>query len=358
MKRYVLLVITIITVFFGGCQNHIKVESLKFNHQDEMIRKSDFIVLADRRVFAAIAFMNAAGFDEEAKGKQMYPVRARVREILKEKAAAHPQEFERFKKCYQKNALPNYIYLDFCLSLNADYPFRRIRPDSESSYPYAAQRLADFPEVLNVFWETADLNAVWEEVKPSYIEEIHKYDFAKMKHQLAFVWGYLRMERKDHFVFISVPDLLDERNNGIGAKYENYYYMVESPGSISSGLSIHEYLHSFVNPMVKASYKPYRQKLDGYLKAGRNKPLAASYRETATYTFECLVRALDARISVLMENDPIITRLRETQVNEQTQNGLTLVGPFYKSLSQYEQSDKYFEEFLPVMLELLPEYYR
>jgi hypothetical protein len=357
MKRYVFWLI-ITAIFVGGCQNHIRVEPLSFSHEDEMVKQGDFIVLADRRVFAAIAFMNAAGFDEEVKDKQMHPVRVQVREILKEKAAAHPQEFERFKKYYQKTALPNFVYLDFCLSLSDDYPFRRIRPDSESGYPFTSQRLADFPEVLNEFWEIADLNAVWAQVKPSYIEEIRKYDFARMKRQLAFVWEYLRMERRDKFMFISVPDLLDERNNGIGARHENYWYAVESPGAISSGLNIHEYLHSFVNPMVEASYRPYSQKLDGYLKAGWDKPLAATYRETATYTYECLVRALDARISVLLENNSQNTSLREAQVNEQTQNGLTLVGPFYKLLSEYEHSSKSFELLLPVMLDRLPEYSR
>jgi hypothetical protein len=355
MKRFVLLFV-ITAVLLGGCQTHTRVESLSFSHEDEMTRTGEFIVLADRRVFAAMAFMNAAGFDKEVKGRKMYPVRLKVREILIEKAEAHPQQFERFKKYYQKDTLGSFVYLDFCLSLNTEFPFRKIRPDSELGYPFAAQRLADFPEVLNEFWEIADLNAVWAQVKPSYIEEIRKYDFAKMKLQLTFLWDYLRMERKDNFVFVSVPNLLDERKHAIGAQYENYWYMVESPGAISSGLNIHEYLHSIINPMIKASYGPFFQKLNGYLKADRDKPLAATYRETATYTYECLVRALSARIYVLMENNPRITALCEAQLREQTQNGLALAGPFYKLLSEYEHSDKNIEQFLPVMLDQLPEY--
>jgi hypothetical protein len=357
MEKFVLL-LALTTILFGGCQAYTKVEPLSFSHKDEMVRQGDFIALADRRVFATMAFMNAAGFDEESEGKQLHSVRAKVREILKGKAAANPQQFEKFKKYYQKDRLGNFVYQDFCLSLNADYPFRKIRPDSELGYPFTVQRLADFPEILNKFWEVADLNVVWVQVKPGYIEEIRKYDFAKMKHQLTFVWDYLRMKRRDNFVFISVPNLIDERNSAIGAQRENYWYMVESPGAISSSLDIHEYLHSMINPMVKASYKPYSRKLDGYLKAGQDKPLAATYRETTTYTYECLVRALDARISVLMENNPAITTLRENQVSEQTRSGLTLVGPFYKLLSEYEHSGKNFEEFLPVMLDRLPEYSR
>jgi hypothetical protein len=353
MKRCVCLFVFVV-LFLGGCQSNTKVAPLSFSHEDEIVKQGDFIILADRRVFATMAFMNAAGFDEEMKGKQMHPVRVRVREILKKKAMAHPQQFENFKKYYQKNMMGSFAYLNFCLSLSADYPFRKIRPDSELGYSFTAQRLADFPQVLNEFWEVADLNDVWSQVRPDYIKEIRKYDFAKMQHQLAFLWDYMRMQRKDNFIFVSVPNFLDMYWSSSGGRYENYWYIIEGPESGDNTLDIHEYLHSFINPMVKDAYAPYRSKLDGYLKAGWDK--APTYRETATYTWECLVRALDVRISVLMENDPNITELRENQIAEQTRNGLTLTEPFYKLLSQYEQSGKNFEEFLPLMLDRLPEY--
>jgi hypothetical protein len=353
MKKAVLLFL-ITTVLLGGCRTNTRVEPLSFSHQDEIIRNGEFIVLADRRVFATMAFMNASGFDEEIKGKQMHPVRARVREIMKEKAAEHPRHFKKFEKYYHKNMLDSFAYLNFCLSLSADYPFRKIRPDSELGYPFTTKQIADFPEVLNDFWEIMDLNAVWVQVKPDYIREIHKYDFVKMRWQLEFIWDYLRMQRKDNFVFVSVPNFLDRYWSASGGQFENYWYMIEGPETGDNTLSIHEYLHSFINPMVKAAYKPYKLKLDGYLKAGWDK--APTYRATDTYTFECLVTALDERISVLMENDPNITAGCEARVRKQTENGLTLAGPFYKLLSQYEQSGKNFEEFLPVMLDQLPEY--
>lgn len=355
MRNHLAVLLILIVTFVGGCANRIRVRPVSFSHKDEVLREDDFIVLADRRVFAVMAFMNACGYDEEAKDEQMHPVRLRVREILKEKAAAYPQQFQRWKKYYERAALANFLYLDYCLSLSAEYPFERIRPDSELGYRFTAQRLAGFPAVLNEFWEAADLNAVWAEVKPSYLDEIQKYDFAKMKRQLAFVWDYIRLERRDKFVFVSVPNFLDTYAHAIGAQYEDYWYMVESPGAIGHGLNVHEYLHSIVNPMVEACYRAHRKKLDGYLKAGWDKPLARTYRETDGYTWECLVRALDKRISVLLENNPQVTANREAQVSYLTKNGLTLVEPFYKLLNEYEQSDKNFEQFLPVMLQLLPE---
>ncbi|MHC4640322.1 MAG: hypothetical protein ACYS32_01670 [Planctomycetota bacterium] len=350
---YLLIILVILTV--GGCGNPVKVEPVSFSHEDEVVREGDFIVLADRRVFAIMAFMNACGHDEEAKGKQMHPARSRVREFLKEQAAAHPERFEKWKQYYNKVNLSSFHYQDFALSLKADYPFRRIRPDSELGYPFAGQRLADFPAVLNEFWDTLDMEKVWTEMKPIYLEEIGKYNFDNMESHLKFIWDYLRMERSDEFVFVSVPNLLEQHYHAIGAKYENYWYMVESPGAGAHSLNIHEYLHSIVNSMVQARYKGHSEKLNKYFEAGKDLPLAKTYGHPVTYTFECLIRALTTRVYVLMENN-LSPDWGEAKVKYVTQEGLILVEPFYDLLDEYEQSGKDFEQFLPEMLDLLGEY--
>jgi hypothetical protein len=349
-----LLVIAVVLVV-GGCGAYVKVEPVSFSHEDEVIREGDFIVLADRRMFAIMAFMNACGYDEEFKGKQMHPARSRVREILKGQADAKPEQFRKWKQYYNKVNLRCFHYQDFALSLSADYPFRRIRPDSELGYPFAGQRLVDFPDIMNEFWETSDMENVWAEVKPIYLEEIGRYNFDNMKSHLKFTWDYLRMERSDRFVFVSVPNLLDKYYQAIGAKYENYWYMVESPGAGTNSLNIHEYLHSIVNSMVEVCYKEHSEKLNKYFEAGKNQPLAKSYGHPVTYTYECLIRALSTRLYVLMEND-FTASGGEAKVKYLTREGLILVEPFYLLLDEYEQSDKNFEEFLPVMLDMLEEY--
>ena len=355
-KGHLILLLILVILTFVGCRTHVQVEAVSFGHEDEVVAKADFVVLADRRIFATMAFMNALGYDTEVPGKQMHPARLRLRKFLKDKASAHPEHFRRWKKFYDKTNLRIFHYQDFALSLTADYPFKRIRPDRELGYSYTAQRLADFPAVLNEFWETCDLNTIWDQVKPYYLEEIRKYNFDRMEHQLAFLWDYLRMERSDSFVFITVPNLLEQHYYAIGAQYENYYYMVESPGAGSNSLNIHEYLHSMINPMVKACYDFQREKLDRYYEAGKDQPLAATYRHNVTYAFECLVRALDKRLCVLLAQTPSTSRRCEQRVLELTQDGLTLVHPFYRLLQQYEQGQISFAQFLPEMLILLPEY--
>jgi hypothetical protein len=200
----------------------------------------------------------------------------------------------------------------------------------------------------------AKLDQVWDEVKADYITEIQKYNMEKMRRDLTTVWQYLRMPRKDSFLLVTVPDLLGKRYQGVGAAYENYYYSVESPGASSYSLNIHEYLHSIVNSLVKASYPRCKDRLQAYYEAGKGKMLFSLYADPVVLTSECLVRALTGRLNVQSTNVPAARTHIEDQLAKETANGLPLTMPFYRLLSKYEQSGKSFDAFLPDMLENLP----
>ena len=73
------------------------------------------------------------------------------------------------------------------------------------------------------------------------------------------------------------------------------------------------------------------------------------------FTFECLVRALDHRLGVLQTNDPTEKKRIEGQAAWETDKGLVLTQPFYDLLAEFEQSDKPFDQFLPTLLQHLPE---
>ena len=357
MRKQLLYLVLLVGFSVTGCKSSVKVEQLSFSHEDEFVRKNDFIVSADRRVFAVMAFMNACGYDEESPGKKMHPARVLLRNEIRFRATNHPKAFKKWKRFYEKAGLGSFHYLDFALCLNDRYPFKQIRPDSELGYPVTARKLAGFPAMLNEFCITLEMDQIWNEVKPEYLKEIKKYDFDKMARQLAFVWDYLKLERSDSFTFVSVPNLLDRHYHAIGAQYENYWYMVESPGAGSHAMNVHEYLHSIINPLVESNYAAYHEKLNGYFQAGKNQQLAKNYGHPVTYTSECLVRALDCRIRVSMEDDPATKIRSENRVSYLTKQGLLLVQPFYQLLLEYEQRGMDFEKFLPDMFHLLPDYY-
>lgn len=363
MQRAISLVVTLSVASLAGCavasEPTVRPEVVRFDHLDEVIKGEGFMVLADRREFAIMAFLNATGYDEEAQGQQMHPVRVRVRELVTANVAGHPERanaWRAYRNGTVRRDLQPFHFQDFALSLSTDYPFRRIRPDNELGYAITAERLRDFPEVLNDFWTTAKLGDVWEKIKPDYIAEIRKYNIEKMKRQMNFLWSYLRMPRRDTLTLVNVPNLLESHFEAIGARYESFYYTVESPGSHAYDLNIHEYLHSIVNPLVQASFDAQKAKLAKYCQAGKTRSFAKTYGSPITFTFESLVRALDHRLAVLQTNDPADKKRIEGQATWETEKGLTLVQPFYQALAEFEQSDKPFDQFLPILLERLPEY--
>jgi len=351
------VLLILIGALLCGCHSPVKVKPATFAYPDEVIRNDAFIALADRRIFAVMAFMNACGFDDEASGTAMHPVRLRVREAIQMKARDHADMFAKWKRYYNRRSLPSYCYMDYALSLSSDYPFHRIRPDHELGYWWPSLLLGNFPKILNEFWEIVELEEIWAQVKPDYLTEIANYDFNKMARELAFVWEYFRFERKDHFIFVSVPNLLDSHNFAIGAHYEDYYYAVESPGSHSDGFNTHEYLHSVINALMDKHYASQRKKLNAYFIAGKDMPIAKDYGQPKAYASECLIRALDRRMSLLMYDTPEAAKHIESMIKRVTHEGLLLTEPFYRLLDEFEKSDLTFEEYLPEMLKALPEYH-
>lgn len=366
-KSRVNFILPFVSIVLCGCHSPVNVKPVTFDHPDEIIRNDTFVALADRRVFAVMAFINACGFDDEASGTAMHPVRRRVRQAIQKKAGEHGDLFDKWKRYYNNRSFPSYCYLDYALSLSSDYPFRRIRPSGEFGYWWPSLMLNSFPKILNEFWETVELEEIWSQVKLDYLTEIQNYDFGRMARELAFVWEYLGLDRKDRFIFISVPNLLDSHYTAIGAHYENYYYTVESPGAYSNGFNIHEYLHSFINTLMEKHYASQRKKLNAYFVAGKDMPMAKHYGQRKAYASECLVRALDHRMRLLMENNPEAVKQKENttkRINREnvikwiTDEGLLLTEPFYRLLVEFEQSAMTFEEYLPEMLKKLPEYQR
>jgi len=108
-KTQLLLFLLLFCSMFTGCFYSVEVKPASFDHKDEILRKGDFVILADRRIFATMAFLNATGFDVEIQGMQMHPVRQIVRQKLKENAAEHPEKFQDGNDITRKPAALRFI---------------------------------------------------------------------------------------------------------------------------------------------------------------------------------------------------------------------------------------------------------
>lgn len=108
-----------------------KVEPVRFTHPDEVVKGQGSMVLADRREFAVMALINAMGYDNEAPGQSMHPVRVKVRQLVAQNLAAHPEKSKTWRHYYETRKLATFQYQDYALNLSTNYPFRPIRSDSE-----------------------------------------------------------------------------------------------------------------------------------------------------------------------------------------------------------------------------------
>ena len=349
-------VLLFILPLFGTERADVKIEPTTFLHPDEFLKGEGFGVLADRRIFAAMAFLNCVGYDEEYQGMRMVPTRVKVRERLQKNLLVFPEKLAAWKKYYSELHLKEHTIVHFALSMNTDYPFRRIRPRNELWYPNIGDQLAVFPAILNDFWATARLGEVWEEVKPDYFKEISKYDFKRMSGDMASLWGYLRLKREDNHMIVSVPNLLCRHYTSTGSRFDMYYYSIDGPGSNDYSLNTHEYLHPTTQLLLREIPKQLWKKLLPYYEEGKGKPAAESYGTPLGFVDECLVHALDARITIRIKKDDSYTRSAEQQVSELTRDGLLLTGPFFHLLKDYEASDLNFRQYLPILLEELPDF--
>ncbi|MGD8500101.1 MAG: hypothetical protein PVJ86_05610 [Phycisphaerales bacterium] len=356
-----LLALFVILVLMAGCSSPFtRVEPLTFNHPDEMIRAADdaeqYLVVADRRIFAVMAFLNTVGFDKEVSSREMHPIRLKVRRMIAENLTDHPDKLRVWRQYYKRRFRIPCQYINYALSMNSEYPFKRIRPNKELSYAWIGWDLAGLPKVLNDFWVTAELDQVWAECKDDYINKIKQYDVLRMAKQMIFLWEYLRMEREDNYTIIHIPNPLDRHYTANANKFEHYFYSVDGPGSNDGGLNVHEYLHTFINDLVSDNCASQKRKLNKYFDAGKDAPISGSYPKLDSWISECLVHALDYRIRVNMRADPAFQKRIKARVDSLTQEGYTILRPLYESLVEFEKTDMPFDQYLPIMLEKLPEY--
>lgn len=357
--KYIVIVF-LISMLSIGCHSStpkVAVEPLVFNHSDEVLKGTGeaegYWALADRRIFAVMAFLNTAGYDQVVPNRQMHPFRIKVRKMIAENLRDDPDKLAFCRQYYKDRPLGAWQYTNFALSLSSDYPFRRIRPDKELTYAWTRWRLADLPDVLNDFWITAELDKIWAECHKDYIAEAKRCDPNETARGITFLWKYLRMPRKDNYTIIRIPNLLERHATANANRFEHYFYSVEGP---RSGGYIHEYLHTIINDLVEANYARQKDKLQKYFEAGKDAPISSSYQELSLWTAECLVHALDHRISVLRTPDSALKKRIETNVAELTQGGYGLLRPLYELLADFEKCDMPFDRYLPIMLEKLPKY--
>jgi len=350
----------VVTVFVVGALtvlsavvDNIASQSSQFisAHRDEFKQVSGFIVLADHRIFTVMAFLNAFGYDSEATGSEMPPLRVKVRQLVAANLRQSPQKLAEWQRTYARYVKARILlpeYQEYALGITPDYPF-------QPALPIRRKQLSEFHEILNNFCQTAKLDAIWEVVKPDYMSEVRAYQLETLQSDVDAVWTYLRMTRSDTFTFVIVPNPLCQSFTAQAVHRGAYYYIVNGP-RVGRGLNNHEYLHSIVDPIVNASLAPQRGKLDEYFRASKGKTIY--YGTTLNFSSECLIHALTPRLALKRDDTPERRAANEREIDDLMNRGFLLVRPFYELLGSFESSRLRFDQFVPQLFDRTPFYRR
>lgn len=318
-------------------------------HADEFQQVPGFIVLADRRMFTVMAFLNASGYDSEAEGSEMPPSRVKVRQMVAANLEQSPQKLSAWQRQYAgyvKAHLRLPQYQEYALGLTPDYPFA-------PAFPVRNNQLSEFHQTLNEFWRTAKLDAIWEAVKPDYMSELREYQLETLQSGVDAIWAYLRMPRSDTFTFVIVPNPLCQSFTAQAVHREAHYYIVNGPRT-GRGFNRHEYLHSIVDPIVNTSLARQKRKLDEYFRASKGRTVY--YGTVPNFTAECLIHALTPRLAMKRDDSPERRAASEREIDDLMNRGFLLVRPFYELLASFESSLLPFDQFVPRLLDEIPSY--
>lgn len=209
----------------------------------------------DIRLFAVTAAVNVAGFDDKLPGEEMSTVRSLVRSSLANLDEALVRRLQVHYKLHQvgDEQATQTAYTSLALLLDGPPDFKI--PDDAPHIPPDVQEILGFEELLPDFYHQADLQSLWRQCRPLYVEELESYR-PVIKSVIRDTLDYFRiparvvLDRK----IVLIADLLTVKGIVNARNLERIYYIVvgptEDPAANFPQLQ-HEYLHFLVDPLVE-----------------------------------------------------------------------------------------------------------
>jgi tetratricopeptide (TPR) repeat protein len=307
--------------------------------------------LPDVRVFAAMAAINAAGFDLDAENAAVNASRRLVRERLTRLPPGlrtRLQQFYRERDSERDPFAQQSKYISYALFLGGppEFPLP-IRPQD---LPPEVAPVAGFETLLQELWTKGGLDRLWAEIRPSYVAEAESYR-PLLRDMIVESLRYLRIDARvslDRRV-IFIPDLLNAFGIVNARNVGDDYFVVVGPtrrdGKLTASVR-HEYLHYLLDPLV-AKYRAYLPDAAPFLKRTSQMPEALpSYKDDfPLMVSESLVRAVDIRLRLAAP------AARSEGILQDYERGWILVPYFDETLQKFEQGTPSVLELFPGILE-------
>ena len=301
---------------------------------------------ANENLFAVLAAINAAGYDEGLTSPDNSPLRLQLREYL---AKQNIQVLPELKRFYQRHRQKTGVqdlsqYISFALSISGAPEFGWRSRDVD--VPPDALALTEFAPLLARFYRQANLEDLWKRSQPVFQTEMEKYH-GPLISTINKVEGYLRVTSGGYLgrrfrVFIDLlgaPQEVQTRNYGDDA------FVVVTPSKEPRLFDIrHAYLHYQVDPIV-IKYGMDLQQKQTLIDLVQETPLEFGFKnDFVLLANESLIKAVESRL----DRNP-------GEVQQAAGQGFALAPYFAEQLVVFEkqqQGMRFFMEEMAVQMDV------
>jgi hypothetical protein len=227
-------------------------------------------------------------------------------------------------------------YISLALNLGRPPDFAPVIAEADLP-PDAAYVLGVVP-LLQRFYRTANLHAVWQKHQAEYDGLIQRFH-DPVASTISQTDVYLRLQvggyTGERFVIYLEPLLSPAQVNS--RDYSNNYFLVISPGQDGS-LHVpeirHTYLHFVLEPLAR-THGSYMERLDPLLQNLQRAPMESDFKQDISLLVtESLIRAIEAR---LLPGGKSSEEQRTDYVQHSVEEGFTLTHYFYNALLSFEK---------------------
>jgi tetratricopeptide (TPR) repeat protein len=287
----------------------------------------------DIRLFTEMTAINMAGFDDGLGSPSDSPVRAAVREDLKD---FNGSSLELLRNVYQQlkgddqgENLSQYI--SFALLCEGPPTFE-IQAELPTDLPPDVRPLRLLSPIIAEFYQQAGIERLWAKYQPAYEAEIARYQDPLIQ-ALFEAGGYLRVSptSRQSQSFKVIFSLLAPPNSIHTRSYRGAVIVVVAP---SRDLKVEEIRHAFLMHHLDPLSIRYAAEIDKKEVLSRFAMFAPALEESYKVNFQLLVtkslvKAVEARLGKSAAADASVqTALRE---------GYILTPYFYEQLAAYQK---------------------
>jgi tetratricopeptide (TPR) repeat protein len=299
---------------------------------------------ANENVFAVLAAINAAGYDEGLALPDNSPLRRQVRDyIAKQNVAVLPELRRFYQKHLQRNGVQDLSqYISYALSVSGPPDFHWRMRDIE--VPPDALALTGFTPLLIDFYQQANIAELWRQATPLYQREMVKYH-APLVATTNAVDGYLRVSAGGYLgrrfqVFL---DLLGAPEQVQTRSYGDDGFVVATPSEKPRIFDIrHAYLLFQIDPIL-IKYGMALESKKTLLDLIQNAPLDDAFKDDLVLLADLsLVKAMEARLD-----------RNGSGVQQAARQGYILTPFFAEQLPLFEKQDQGMKFYLPEMLDAI-----